>query len=812
MMNLRTLCLGIVALALLGLALPVLSQQANPFGDAPAAKPEAKPAAADSPFGPQRGAKKAGAAKPSAKFDPSKLPVAPSPAVEAVLESKPSTPAEMVQAASTLSMLGRADLAKQFLTRVLEAKPDDATMGALLDRFSSGFFLEMGANKDLLPESRRLADAVFAGASRFRADPKRIAALIAQLQDNSAEVRYQAMVSLLNTGPLAVEPLLSVLADPRRSVEHANVRTVLAQFKSEAVGPLVAAIEGSDPGLAVQAIAVLVEMNARDAVVYLLAPLYAANSPAPVRQMAQTALEQLARKVPLRQEAAEYLLARAEEYYQHRQPVGPVVEGHVQFWRWDAAQRRPVAKSLLPDDAQLATAARLASHAYAIAPDDSAVRRLFVAATLDAAAYAAGLDAPLPDGPGTPVATASAFDVKLLEEVLRFTVLGGHPAAATAVVRILGRKGTAEQLLASGEHFTPLVLAARHGDRRLRLAALETIVRLHPQQGFAGSSHVPESLAYFTATTGNRRVLIAGMGAEKAMHSAGALMSSGYQIDVAPNGRDMLRRALTCPDYEFALIDVAVADPTADLLLQYLRRDDRTAELPVGLVARDGLWERTEQLSRRTALTTAVWRAHDAKAIQWQAAEIAGLAARDFTPFPVRQVQAVQAMQLLAELARGDARFYDLYRVQSPVLAALANPALVDRAIPVVEALGTPESQRALVDLVSDHGQPIKTRQAAAAAFGVSIEHHGILLTTAEILRQYDRYNQSEKLDRATQLVLAAVLDSIEAPSKKLTAAKIPEEVVPTPQPTGPAAAPAPLPAGGPAAPIPAQPRSPATK
>jgi hypothetical protein len=178
----------------------------------------------------------------------------------------------------------------------------------------------------------------------------------------------------------------------------------------------------------------------------------------------------------------------------------------------------------------------------------------------------------------------------------------------------------------------------------------------------------------------------------------------------------------------------------------------------------------------------------------------------------VRQVQAVQAMQLLAELARGDARFYDLYRVQSPVLAALANPALVDRAIPVVEALGTPESQRALVDLVSDHGQPIKTRQAAAAAFGVSVEHHGILLTTAEILRQYDRYNQSEKLDRATQLVLAAVLDSIEAPSKKLTAAKIPEEVVPTPQPTGPAAAPAPLPAGGPAAPIPAQPRSPATK
>lgn len=31
---------------------------------------------------------------------------------------------------------------------------------------------------------------------------------------------------------------------------------------------------------------------------------------------------------------------------------------------------------------------------------------------------------------------------------------------------------------------------------------------------------------------------------------------------------------------------------------------------------------------------------------------------------------------------------------------------------------------------------------------------------------QYDRYNQSEKLDRDTQQVLGAILDSIEARSK----------------------------------------------
>jgi hypothetical protein len=713
------------------------------------------------------------------------------------VESKPSTPAELAQAASTLSMLGRPDLSKQYLAKLLEAKPGDEQMAALLEHFSSGFFLDMAAQQDLLPESRKLADAVFAGSVRYKTDPKRIAALIGNLQAASADVRYKSMVALLDTGSAALEPLVSVLADASRAAEHANVRTVLAQFKTEAFGAVVAAMESPDPALVVQAILVLEEMNARSAVVYLLAPLHAPNSPAAVREAAQAALRRLAGRIPDRQESGQLLVARAEQSYEHRQPAGTVVDGRVEVWQWDTANRKPAVKSVPADDADRALAVRLARQAHAIVPEDPLVRRLYAAALLDAAAYEAGLDQRLPDGPGTPVALVAGFDRKLLEETLRWTVLDDHPAAATALVRILGRNGTAEQLIYSAEHPTPLVLATRHGDRRLRLAALETIVRFHPQVAYAGSSFVPESLAFFVATTGSRRVLIAGTSAEKAMQSAGGLMSTGYVIDVAPNGRETLRRCLACPDYEFALIDVTIDDPTADLLLQYLRRDGRTADLPIGLVARDGHWARTEQLARRTPRAAAVWRAHDPKAIQWQAAELVALAGRDFAPFPVRQAQAESALDLLVELARNEAKIYDLQRIQPVALAALANPALERKAIVLVAALGTPESQRALVDLASNGGESMKMRQAAALAFGASIDRHGILLTTVEIVRQYDRYNRSEKLDRSTQILLGSILDSIEAPSKKLSAAKTPDEVLPAAQ-----SAPAALPAGA-ASPIP---------
>ncbi len=793
-MNLRQILLGGIVLGVLGLGLRAMSQEAkpaakaeaDPFGaaapDADAVKPAAK-----SPFADKR-AKKAASGKPSAKIDWSQPELKTGPAIDAVIESKPTTPAALAQAASTITMLGRPDLAKQYLARFLEAKPDDAQMAAILEQYSSAMFLDMASRNDLLPEARKVADAVFAGAARFKADPKRIAGLIAGLQAPAADTRYRAMIALLDTGVPALEPLLAVLADAHRAAEHANVRTVLAQFKSDAQGPLVAALEASDTALVTQAIQVLEEMNARGAVVSLLAPLYAPTSPAPVRAAAQAALERLAGRVPDRVSAAEALLGRAEDAYQHRQPAGTVVDGRVELWQWDAARQRPVAQTYAADDADLAVAFRLARQAYAILPEEPRVRRLYLAAMLDATSYEVGRDQRLPEGPGSAVALAAAFPVKELESLLRWTMGDGHPAAATAVVQILARTATAEQLLASSEHPTPLVQASRHGDRRLRLAALETIVRLHPQFAFAGSSFVPEALAFFVSTTGNRRVLIAGTSPEKAMQSAGSLMSSGYQLDVAPNGREALRTALACPDYEFALIDVTIGEPTADLLLQYLRRDGRTADLPVGLVARDGFWARTEQLSRRTPLTMPVWRAHDAKAIQGQAGQLVALAGRDFTPAPLRQLQAQQALELLVELAQSEARVFDLQRIHPIALAALTNPTLELRAIALVGALGTPDSQRALVDLASRSNEPIKLRQAAALAFGSSVDRHGILLTTAEILRQYERYNQSEKLDRATQLVLGNLLDSIEAPSKRLTALKTPDETQ--------SVAPAPLPAG----------------
>ena len=88
---------------------------------------------------------------------------------------------------------------------------------------------------------------------------------------------------------------------------------------------------------------------------------------------------------------------------------------------------------------------------------------------------------------------------------------------------------------------------------------------------------------------------------------------------------------------------------------------------------------------------------------------------------------------------------------------------MTERSVRALALLGTPASQRALVDFASQLSVPIDSRGAGRPRFADSVERHGILLTEDEILRQYDRYNASASLDADTQKVFGSLLDTIES-------------------------------------------------
>ena len=98
------------------------------------------------------------------------------------------------------------------------------------------------------------------------------------------------------------------------------------------------------------------------------------------------------------------------------------------------------------------------------------------------------------------------------------------------------------------------------------------------------------------------------------------------------------------------------------------------------------------------------------------------------------------------------------------------TPGLGIKAAAVLGNLGTAESQQALLEVASRWTQPIELRKAAAEAFRRHAQASGILLTSGQILRQYERYNQSEDRDAPTQQILGSILDSIEAPTQPVQA------------------------------------------
>jgi CheY-like chemotaxis protein len=721
-------------------------------------KPKADEPVANSP------AKAATAAK-TAKTNAEEPAMPEDPAAAAILETKPSTPAECVRAAKILSDLKQPELAKKFLQKVIEAKLDEKALATLADEFGSAMFVQLSARSDLHPQSQQLADAVLAAQNAVLQNPQRVAELIKQLQDPSAEKRGEAFSGLMDARGAAVSAMIEALADPGRAAQRLSIRTALVAMGRQAADPLVGILDQADAELKLQAVAILGEMKAPVVQLFLFQPYFSEKSDAKLRAAAGEALKKLGGALPTKDQAVRLLMENAKKYFNHRQIIPGVVDDKAEVWYWNDAKRQCVAERIPVDDASRALAARLAREAYEIAPENAAAVQLYLATMLEAVAYQNGLPNPLKDNDAA-VSEGKRLGPKTVEAAMAFAMSEGHPAAATAAAQIFNQIGNAEELLYGGPKPGALALALQNPDRRLRIAAARAIVLLKPKRPFAGSSYVLQTLEFFASSSGMRQVLLAGANVEDLRKMVPALTAAGYQTDTATNGREAMRMAVSSPDYELALIDAGIDQPPLNLLLQQLRHDDRSADLRVGVIARDGFSERAQHAAEHDPLTKAFARPHDDASVAWQLEQLAAVKPDEFVTFEERQRQAGEALDLLGELARNPGKLYDMHQAEKAVLTALNTPSLCKKAIEILISINSPEAQRALVETAGRVTQPLEIRQAAVSAFRQNLQAHGILLNNEEIKKQYQQYNESKNQDESTRNIMGLILDCLEAPTK----------------------------------------------
>lgn len=727
--------------------------------DAPADPPADAPAAEGAPFE---------AAAPEAAPAAGELPpidaakLGDDPAVQALVDSKPTTPIELFRVTYLLVELGRADAAGPFLKRFLASNPTPRDLTLILREHGSGRLWRMARVEALGADGKKAIDLVLDGARAFARDPQQLARSIEALGHPAAEVRRQAMHDLAAAENDAVALLIATLADETQKQRHAGVRDALVALGQISVPGLAAAVTADD-AVALAAIDCLGRIGDGGAMIYLFGP--AAGHDAARRTAATAALKRIAGREPTPADARSLLAAEAKAHLARKVRLPTHGTDQVTLWSWDAAKRQVAPQAYHHDDALAVIAARLARELAAADPANAEYRRLSILATLEMTKLIAGLDAPLETAPQ---ADAATLDVVLADALAQRRI-----AAAIGACQALAKSGDATLLHRPDGRTSTLASAARDVDRQVRFAAVSAIMEIAPDKPYAGSSSVVEALCYFAASDGRSRALVVDPHGYRAQTLAAFTEAIGFDGESAilgRGGRLMLNRSA---DYEFVLVDLGVDHPRVYDLLGELRRDPRTARLPIGLMAGDGELARAKRLAAAFTRTIAFPQATDAETIEKQAGHLLALQGRLAASPDVRERQAELALAWLAKLSTQDQAVYDLRRCESMLVAAIQSPNRSAAAAECLANLGTHTAQLALVDLASQASRPIAMRESAAAAFAKSVPRRGIQLTSHEILRQYDRYNASRDLNAATQKVLSSILDTIETPTK--AAAKKPQ-------------------------------------
>ena len=705
------------------------------------------------------------------------------PVVGAALGLPRETPGQKMRTVVRLLDLGHADVAAMVLPELLAEPLDDAGRAALVREFGSARFLALirldrpGAEgeQNLFAGAGEFAQKCLDAAAAEARDPQRLAAIIAHLNAPTEEERYAARVDLRATGEAGIVAAFAALAGAKDKNERANLLAGLADMRPAVDEPTVAVLAEATGQLRRDAAELAGHLRLGAALPWLAA-LAASSADQEVASAAAAALTSLRIPLPSPAEAQELVRRRLDALVQ--QPVSPADENiKDSWWSLDPASQQLSKAEFLPQQLRTLAIARL-SRALAEAGGTVAEgdrRTALVRAWEEAALLGRDLSEPYKQWVGE-------FSPAELSAALGEAVDGRHFAAASQLAAELGRRGDGSILATGDGRPSPLAATVASPIRELRYAALASVMQLAPARSFPGASFVPEALWHFAAGAGEPTAVVAGPRFTRASDWAGQLRALGYQATPAGTGRDALLLALnptTSARLALVVLDSDIGQPLLGEVLYQLRARERTAGVPVLILASVPRFANAQRLAARDPLVLASPRPQGPEAFQELAAEAAALSRQTAMTPERRGEQAAQALKWIAQLLAAKGPYDELIRDAAVAGQTLFDPALATSSLEVLALVGTADSQAALADYASAMTLPIEGRRQAVAALATSFERYGIQLNSEQLLRQYDRYNASETADAETQQVLGEVLDLLE---KKKAAAVVTGAATSTPK------------------------------
>ena len=683
-----------------------------------------------------------------------------SAAAKIIQASNPTTPLKLIEAIDQLVTLGEMGLAKQYAQRLGQQDDPNSNIDliAIGDRLGPVPLLRIANNTELDSAAQSFCKKILAAVRQRDTEPGHLNTLAKIAVGTEPQSRRDALAKMRVAGPAAVSPLVIILMNGS-PVEQAAARRALVYLGDQTVPLLLAVLETENEELRTNVLSVLSSIahpaSADDIRITMLVPQDIIKVKKTSRQVQKS--------------IRNYLLGRT---------VIPSFLGDQNtLWEWNDKQSTLLHREASPSLLAAQTAYRLARALSRASSEDKHVL-LEAAALLQFEKLNGGLDQQLNDNVLSQIGelidrqkqNMEVLDV--IEAVFELALEQGYVPVAIGAAELLAQKSLTQEEGASliarrGAAPHPLITAANHQDRRLRMAACNAILALSEMHPFVGTSIVSDALSYFAASQGKRRVLIADNRASRRRAMASMLKEAGYVSDVYPTGRMAIAAAQRQPDYIAAFISFTIGPRTIQDILHELRTDSKTAGLPIAVLVDPRNEAQAENLLADDPLASVFFMPENALMAGQDMEKLIRLAGDRFVTEKERLQQAKVAIGVFGKLMQQAEDSYNPAAWESILVKSITLEELASNATDVLSQLKTPSAQRILVEAASNPHLPMATRKISAKAFTQSIAKHGIGLSTAQIGRQKARYDATEGVNPEEEAIHWSILESINKAVKK---------------------------------------------
>ncbi len=679
--------------------------------------------------------------------------------VRSVRLSDPKTADELLSAIETLLDVEAIGDARFYLNKLVKQNLNQQQLFELFQVRGTEFFYQLHATDELAPTGQAFAKQVLGAAKAYAVSPQRIGALVKQLSHEEISVRSNALNQLKRIGTPAYAAMLEVFADKNRSAEFNGIRGAVQHLGNDATEVLIAAARSRNDQLQAEAYVALTKLRSEEALEVVGYLYLSPKTSSSVKQLALKSLERAYGTVDRQRlycdiaDGAKASLKVIETAFDS--------QAQVNDWTFDNQKKKFIRSRIPAALAAKRLAAIQAELLYEIQPGTTFNRQLFMLTQLESAKRAEGPDASVDaEALLKKFGNPPAYELNnLLKRALELRLM----PASIAICELMKHQANPAVLQTTTR--SQLIEAILYGDRHLQFAAFDAVQTINPKSAYAGSSHVMDLAVFLAQTQGIEKALVGHLLGPSSQSYASVVSSSGLSVSSARNGHQFYNSAISSPDFQIFIVTESLAKPAARELIQLLRSDWRTRQIPIGFVGGEmSSLNSVNLLAQTDALLRPLELSFDSKIVASQLDQIQSLS----SSWPVSttsrllhgQVAANWMLKIIDE--KDQRRFYQVRKHEESIYRLLIIDGYTKKACQMIAKLGTAKSQEALANFASQSGYTIEQRAIAAECFADSVQRFGTLLTTDQIQQQYDRYNASEKDSAEVQKLMGQLLDAIE--------------------------------------------------